>query len=106
MTLLSQSTDENTGEKPVVPYGQTDSEGKFTLKVSGSELGAPAGEYIVLFQKLTLADGSPIPEGQTAADADAVNQLDDKYSRPGSPVSVTIPAEGTDNLSFDLTAKR
>lgn len=105
VTLLSQST-ENTGEKPLFPYGQTDAEGKFTLKLSEAEIGAPAGEYTVLFQKLTQPDGSPIPEGQMAADVGAVNQLPDRYNDPDTTTeSVTIPAGGTDKLSFDLTAK-
>lgn len=106
VTLLGQSS-AVSGEKRVIPSGQTDAQGKFTLHVSATEMGAPAGQYTVLFQKLTMPDGSPILEGQMAADVGAVNQILDGYSDPStSPESVTIPAGGSDSLSFDLKAKR
>lgn len=103
VTLLGDSS----GEKRIIPYGQTDAEGKFTVKVSDTEMGAPAGEYQVLFQKLRLADGSPIPEGESAADVGAVNQLPEVYSVPNNnSLTATIPVGGTDSLTFDLKPKR
>ncbi|TWU20695.1 hypothetical protein Pla52o_45740 [Novipirellula galeiformis] len=94
----------HSGEgKRLIPQGQTDAEGKFTVKVSQSVSGAPVGQYAVLFERWTLPDGSPVPEGQMPANVGAVNQLPQTYSDPGtSPESVTVPAGGTDNLSFDL----
>ena len=91
----------------MVPYGQTDAEGKFTVQVSPSQMGAPAGEYTVLFQKLRMPDGSMIPEDQSAADVGAVNQIPDMYMNPGpASETVTIPEGGSQNLTFDLKAKR
>ncbi|TWU20692.1 hypothetical protein Pla52o_45710 [Novipirellula galeiformis] len=102
VTLLRQS-----GEgKQHFPYGKSDAEGKFTLKVSETESGAPVGQYTALFERWTLPDGSPIPEGQTPADSGAVNQIPQRYTDPStSPETVTIAADGADNLSFDLKLK-
>ncbi|TWU20701.1 hypothetical protein Pla52o_45800 [Novipirellula galeiformis] len=102
VTLFRQS-----GEgKRLIPQGQTDAEGKFTTKVSPTESGAPVGQYAVLFERWTLPDGSPIPEGQTPADSGAVNQIPQRYTDPStSPETVTIAADGADNLSFDLKLK-
>lgn len=95
------------GQKRVTPYGQTDAEGKFTIKISETETGAPAGTYTVLFQKLTMPDGSPIPEGESAADVGAVNQIPEVYSTPNNASEkVTVSAGGTDSLKFDLKGKR
>lgn len=94
------------GKKRVIPYGRTDAGGKYALQVSETDIGAPAGQYKVLFQKITLPDGSAIPEGKTAADVGAVNQLPDVYGDPGrSPESATIPETGTTTLNFDLSPK-
>jgi len=103
VTLLGESI----GEKRLIPSGRTDAEGKFDLRVSEMQSGSPVGEYTVLFQKLTLPDGSPIQEDQMAADVGAVNQINSIYSDPAtSPESVTIPAGGNESLNFDLQPKR
>lgn len=100
--VVSQSSE----GKQLFPSGQSDAEGKFTLQVPGAGSGAPVGEYTVLFEKWTLPDGSPIPEGQSPIDVGAVNQIPERYNDPStSPESVTIPAGGTGSLSFDLKAK-
>ncbi|MFG0262426.1 MAG: hypothetical protein ACF788_08545 [Novipirellula sp. JB048] len=106
ITVTFIRPDRGEGEERIFPYAQTDSSGNFTVKISESEMGAPTGQYSVLFQKLTMPDGSPIPEGEMAIDVGAVNQVPEIYSDPAtSPETVTIPEGGTDNLSFDLKAK-
>lgn len=102
VTLLRKS-----GEgKQHFPSGQTDTAGKFTLRVSPTQSGAPVGEYTVLFEKWTLPDGSPIPEDQSPIDSGAVNQIPERYNDPStSPESVTIQEGGSENLSFDLAAR-
>lgn len=105
--IIVSLSGQSNGEKRLIPYGRTDAGGKYALQVSETEIGAPAGQYKVLFQRITLPDGSPIPEGKTAADVGAVNQLPDVYGDPTrSPESATIPDAGTTALNFDLSPKR
>lgn len=103
VTLWGQSR----GEGRSMPFAQSDSAGKLIFKVSPTESGAPVGQYTALFEKMTMPDGSSVPEGQAPADVGAVNQIPEIYNAPStSPESVTIPEGGTGSLSFDLKTRR
>ncbi len=65
--------------------GTTDDSGEFTLKFRDGQEGIPAGDYVVMFSKLTQKDGSPIPEGQTAADVQAVDKIPERYRLTENP---------------------
>lgn len=85
--------------------GSTDAEGKFTLTYRSGDPGIPAGDYVVLCTKLTMPDGSPIPEGQTAADVMAVDQIPERYRRTDNPRNAVSVPEGGKNFDLDLKSK-
>lgn len=85
--------------------GSTDAEGRFTLTYRTGDPGIPAGDYIVLCTKLTMPDGSPIPEGQTAADVMAVDQIPERYRRTDNPRNAVSVPEGGKNFDLDLKSK-
>lgn len=83
----------------------TDSSGAYTLNYRTGDAGIPQGEYVALFSKLTKPDGSPIPEGQTAADVMAVDQIPERYrSLESREMGVMVPAGGV-TKDFDLKSK-
>jgi len=85
--------------------GMTDASGKFTLNYRTGSPGIPAGEYVALFSKLTQEDGSPIPEGQTAADVMARDQIPERYrSTDNRQMRASVPAGGK-SFDFKLTTK-
>lgn len=84
--------------------GATDANGAFTLTHRSGAPGIPAGDYVVVFSKLTKPDGSPIPEGQTAADVMAVDQIPERYRQiPNFEFTVSVPAGGK-TFDFELTS--
>ena len=83
-------------------YASTDESGSYSLQYRTGDPGIPAGEYEVSFSKMAQPDGSPIPEGQTAADVMAENVLPERYQR--RPQRVTVP-EGGKTFDFELTSK-
>ncbi|MCG6155043.1 carboxypeptidase-like regulatory domain-containing protein [Rubinisphaera margarita] len=77
-------------------YGVTDAAGKFTAKQYSQTEGVEPGTYSVTFSKIAMPDGSPIPEGQTAADVGAVESLPPHLtaaSETGSKYVLTVAAE-------------
>tara|TARA_R110002167_G_scaffold257379_1_gene463817 strand:- start:440 stop:904 length:465 start_codon:yes stop_codon:yes gene_type:complete len=87
-------------------YATTGSDGTFTLQSEPEVTGVVPGNYMVLFRKYAMPDGSPIPPGTSAADANLVNQLPEIYSHPEkSPIYATIPATGQEGLSFELSSR-
>lgn len=86
--------------------GSTDASGKYSLVYRTGDAGIPAGEYVVVFSKMVQPDGSPIPEGQTAADVMAVDAIPERYrDASDKPLHrVTVP-EGGATLDFDLNSK-
>jgi hypothetical protein len=60
---------------------------------------------VVLFSKLTLPDGSPIPAGQTAADAGAEEQLPERYRNTVAPAHTASVPQGGKTFDFDLKSK-
>lgn len=86
-------------------YGATDASGKYDLQYRTGEPGIPAGEYMALFTKVVQPDGSPIPEGQTAADVNAVDMIPDRYRQmDGADRRVTVPQGGT-TFDYDIRTK-
>ena len=83
-------------------YASTDESGSYTLQYRTGDPGIPAGEYAVTFIKMAQPDGSPIPEGQTAADVMAENVLPERYQR--MPQRASVP-EGGKTFDFDLQSK-
>jgi hypothetical protein len=85
--------------------GSTDASGAYSLTHRTGAPGIPAGDYVVVFSKLTMPDGSPIPEGQTAADVMAVDQIPERYRTiPNFEMTVSVP-KGGKTFDFDLKSK-
>lgn len=63
-------------------YGVTDAAGQFSLMHPTQKPGIEPGTYQVTFSKMVAKDGSPIPEGKTAADVEAVQLIPPPYSEP------------------------
>jgi len=85
--------------------GSTDASGAFSLTHRTGATGIPAGDYVVVFSKMTMPDGSPIPEGQTAADVMAVDQIPERYRAiPNFEMTVSVP-KGGKTFDFDLKSK-
>ncbi len=86
-------------------FGSTDAEGKYTLKHRSNQPGIQPGEYTVSFSKMAMPDGSPIPEGKTAADVEAAEMIPEKYTLSGQEAmekptnNTTVPENGG---SFDF----
>jgi hypothetical protein len=85
--------------------GSTSSEGAYTLAYKTGAAGIPAGDYVALFSKLTQPDGSPIPEGKTAADANAVEQLPERYRAIDDPQNAVNVPKGGKTFDFNLRSK-
>jgi hypothetical protein len=84
--------------------GSTDANGAFSLVHRSGSPGVPAGDYVVVFSKLTQPDGTPIPEGQTAADVMAVDQIPEKYRQiPNFEFTFSVPTGGK-TFDFELTS--
>jgi hypothetical protein len=87
-------------------YGVSDSQGNFSLQASPEVEGIPPGKYQVIFRKLRMPDGSPIPSDMMAADAEPVNLMPEKYgSIDGAYVMAEVPTVGGESLQFDLSTR-
>jgi hypothetical protein len=91
-------------------FASTDADGNYTLMHRSRELGIQPGEYIVSFSKMALPDGSPIPEGQDAADVGATEQIPSKYTLAGQesmekPTNTATVSESGGTHNFELTSK-
>ena len=85
-------------------FGVTDEQGAYTLTHKTNAPGVEPGEYVVLVTRMALKDGSPIPEGQSAADVEAVQIVPSAFSDPASESAankVTISNETT-TINFDI----
>ena len=101
LTLVPQE-----GVKGRGGYAVSAADGTFKFQASAESDGVVPGRYLVLFQKYAMPDGSPVPPGTSAADADLINQLPAAYSQPDqSPVYTTIPDSGNTDLAFELSAR-
>ena len=100
VTFIPQSGGNRSG------YGMTDAEGRFEAKLGTDLAGLPPGKYRVLFQKLVLPDGSPMPRDAMAADVDARNMLPEIYSSSGeSPIMVTVGEGGNQEMKLELQSR-
>lgn len=83
--------------------GVTNAEGAYSLTYRNGDPGVPAGNYVVMFSKLTQKDGSPIPPDKTAADVMAVDKIPERYRVMDNPrYSVKVP-EG--KFDFEIKSK-
>jgi hypothetical protein len=67
--------------------------------------GIEPGSYFVTITKMAMKDGSPIPEGKTAADVEAVQMVPPPYSDPTSEnvaQQLTVGATGGSGFNFDI----
>lgn len=87
-------------------YGKTDASGKYSLTYRNGEPGIPKGRYYVIFSKMVQADGSPIPEGKTAADVDAKNVIPPRYREKGEmPIFEVVVPGSAENFNFKLASR-
>ena len=87
-------------------YGKTDTQGQVTLRTDAQTEGVPPGKYRVLFQRLRMPDGGPIPDGAMAADVGAANDLPPVYNNPNqTPVLAVIPDSGDTSMAFELRSR-
>ncbi|WP_164101480.1 carboxypeptidase-like regulatory domain-containing protein [Candidatus Laterigemmans baculatus] len=100
ITLLPQSNGMRAAG-----FGTTDSNGQYTLQAGPEIEGVPPGNYRVLFSKMAMPDGSPIPPDAMAADVGAVNVLPEKYnSVEFSGVTLTVPPPNAEATNFELSS--
>ena len=86
-------------------YATSGVDGTFALQAEPEAIGVAAGTYRVLLQKYAMPDGSPVPPGTSAADANLINQLPVLYSYPErSPLSVTIPSADGQAFLFKMSS--
>lgn len=88
-------------------YGITDESGKFSLTYENDEPGCPAGDFVATFSKVAMSDGSPIPEGKTAADVDAVQVIPDRfriYDPQNRMMQRSVP-EGGAEFEFEIQSE-
>ena len=84
--------------------GMTDEAGAYTLVHRTGRDGVAPGQYRVVFSKLVCPDGSPIPEGTTAADVSAVDVIPAFYSDPNADnlSSVVMVSQEGGSFAFEL----
>jgi len=93
------------GNKGNPSTGSTDASGKYTLQHRSGKEGVPAGDYVVLFSKLTQPDGTPIPKDKTAADVGAVEKIPDQYRQLDNRANAVVVPKGGKTFDFDLKSK-
>lgn len=85
-------------------FSVTDASGRYELTHRTQSPGVEPGTYVVSVSKMALPDGSPIPEGQDAADIGAVQIIPPIYSDPANelnPNQITVPVAGGE-INLDL----
>ena len=87
-------------------YGFTDKAGNFTLKHPTGDAGIEPGEYRVVFSKLAMPDGSPIPDDSNPEELGAKESIPSKYSNVQKTKEiVVVPPEGKE-FTFKLELKK
>lgn len=87
-------------------YCVSDSGGSFQCAYTNGQPGCPAGTYKVIFSKLAMPDGSPIPEGKTAADAGARDVIPMRYRALDTLENVvTVQAMGKNEFKFEIVSQ-
>jgi hypothetical protein len=83
------------------PFGQTDKDGKFTLSTFKEKDGAPAGEYVAIFQWPEQSGGI-----FNRSSMDGRDRLGGAYyDKDQSKIHVTIEKQPTNLPRFDLKTK-
>ncbi len=84
--------------------GQTDREGKFSLKSSSDKEGIAAGTYKVTFSKQVMADGKPLPPGGKASEVRGqVRELfPGKYVSPDSTPEEVVVSASSQQFVFKI----
>lgn len=88
--------------------GVTDADGKYEARHSSNKVGIEPGTYAVIFSKIAMPDGSPIPAGKNAADVGATEALPQQLSNPSPDFMtnvVTITETGGTSFDFTLASK-
>lgn len=83
--------------------GVTDAEGKYEARHPSNKAGIEPGTYSVLFSKLAMPDGSPIPEGKNAADVGATESLPQQLSNPHPEYITNVVTVTETGGAFDFT---
>jgi hypothetical protein len=84
------------GEKSIVPQGQTDEDGRFTLSMYDLGDGAPAGDYRVVVEWPAYRRGKNV----------GPDKLGGKFAKPDSSGLTAHVEQGTNQLPpFELRAK-
>jgi hypothetical protein len=83
-------------------FGVTDAEGRYEVRHQSNEVGIESGTYNVVFSKIAMPDGSPIPDGKNAADVGAVEVLPPKLSNPPAELGINVVTVGADGGAFDF----
>ncbi len=92
---------DKTGNMPR-PFGQADAEGKFTLSTFKEKDGAPAGEYVAIFQWPEQSGGI-----FNQSRMDGRDRLGGAYyNKDASQIHVTIGEQPTVLPRFDLQAAK
>jgi hypothetical protein len=86
-------------------FASTEDDGSFVLKYNSGDEGCPEGDYVVLISKLQMRDGKPIPEGETAADVDAVDIVPPIYKDPEAPLNGIRISGPKSDLLFELRSR-
>jgi hypothetical protein len=80
--------------------------GSYSAMYSNGKPGCPTGQFQIYISKLVMPDGSPIPDGKTAADVQAVDKVPPKYRSSENPESsIMIPVGGKSELNFELKSR-
>ena len=83
----------------------TDADGRFAVQAAGAAGLAP-GQYRVMLERHVAPDGSVIPPEELTAETASKNVLHPIYSDPvESPVLVTIPEAGDENLVVEIQSR-
>jgi hypothetical protein len=81
--------------------GQTDAQGRFTLRTYKDNDGAVVGENVVCISKMVPAPGDKTKDPMLGK---MISLLPQCYSTPvTSPLKVTVSAKGPNEFNFDLT---
>lgn len=84
-------------------YCVSDGSGSFQCAYPDGKPGCPAGTYKVIFSKLALPDGSPIPDGKTAADSGARDMIPMRYRALDTIENVvTVQSMGKNEFKFEI----
>lgn len=86
-------------------YGTTNERGEYKLVSRTGRDGCGIGMYKVIFSKMAMKDGSPIPKDMDAITAGATEQIPAKFNNPDKSQVIQEVPEGGKTIDFDLKSK-